>query len=379
MRRRRWLVAVVGLLVLGGVLLLWSVLAGQRVKIEAPHYAVPKDNAYDDYVAAAKSLVREQEIGAWWQTDARPMTGFGALLEANAAALSQWRAGLGKQCLLPEAPPLPRTRRDLAQFSASGEIRAGLRNLARLAILSGRAREARGEYGPALQTYCDVIKFGQDLSRGGLLIDRLVGIAIQAMAHREVRECLAARQAQARDIEELIGRLGALRADRVPLADTIAEEYVYSRQTPLPMRMEESVAGAKRSWAELIQRAKLPYYEAAKLQPVTGRGVMGKTMVPVLDKARAKEAQIQATDLATELLAALELYRLRQGAYPESLDALVPDYLPEMPLDPFAGKAFRYRRTDDNFRLYSVGQNMKDDGGVEPKPGKAGTGDLVFR
>jgi len=47
------------------------------------------------------------------------------------------------------------------------------------------------------------------------------------------------------------------------------------------------------------------------------------------------------------------------GKPPDSLDALVPDYLPELPVDPYDGKPLRY----DKEKVWSVGEDLKDDGG----------------
>ncbi len=74
----------------------------------------------------------------------------------------------------------------------------------------------------------------------------------------------------------------------------------------------------------------------------------------------------------------LRLYRMKNGAYPEKLSALVPEFLDKLPADPFSGKDYIYRREGKGFIVYSVGVNMVDDGGVEdPKHRKAG--DIVFR
>ncbi len=61
---------------------------------------------------------------------------------------------------------------------------------------------------------------------------------------------------------------------------------------------------------------------------------------------------------------ALELYRRRSGAWPASLDALVPDLLPSVPPDRFDGKPLRYRLVDGKPLLYSVGSDRDDDGGT---------------
>jgi len=61
---------------------------------------------------------------------------------------------------------------------------------------------------------------------------------------------------------------------------------------------------------------------------------------------------------------ALERYRLAHGGYPESLDALAPQYIHKLPHDIIIGQPLHYRRMEGgNFVLYSVGWNEKDDGG----------------
>ncbi len=63
---------------------------------------------------------------------------------------------------------------------------------------------------------------------------------------------------------------------------------------------------------------------------------------------------------------ALAVHRLEQGEYPESLDALVPEVLDAIPMDPY-GNAVVYRRTDEGYLLYSLGGNGTDDGGSNKK------------
>jgi hypothetical protein len=72
-------------------------------------------------------------------------------------------------------------------------------------------------------------------------------------------------------------------------------------------------------------------------------------------------------DLARTALA-LERHRLATGRVPEQLDDLVPQYLKEVPLDPFDGKPLRYRRREPGYLLYSILEDGQDNGGRQ-KPG----------
>ena len=69
-------------------------------------------------------------------------------------------------------------------------------------------------------------------------------------------------------------------------------------------------------------------------------------------------------DLARTAIA-LERYRVARGEFPESLDALAPQFIAKVPHDVIGGQPLKYRRAaDGQFALYSIGWNEKDDGGV---------------
>jgi hypothetical protein len=85
-----------------------------------------------------------------------------------------------------------------------------------------------------------------------------------------------------------------------------------------------------------------------------------------------------------QIACALERYRLAHGAYPETLDPLVPQFIGKLPRDIINGQPLIYRRTDDGlFLLYSVGWNETDDGGqIVPAAGdpkNAALGDWVWK
>jgi len=71
-------------------------------------------------------------------------------------------------------------------------------------------------------------------------------------------------------------------------------------------------------------------------------------------------------NIAGVLLAATR-YRLATGALPESLEVLVPDYLPSVPADVFAEDkaSLKLVVTDSAWTVYSIGDNGRDDGGQQ--------------
>jgi len=69
---------------------------------------------------------------------------------------------------------------------------------------------------------------------------------------------------------------------------------------------------------------------------------------------------------------AVERYRLACGALPQTLDELVPRFLPGVPPDPFDGKPLRYKHLERGYTVYSVGPDETDDGGQERPPSAKG-------
>jgi hypothetical protein len=67
--------------------------------------------------------------------------------------------------------------------------------------------------------------------------------------------------------------------------------------------------------------------------------------------------------LAVATLATERYRRAHGGAPPPNLTALVPLWLPRVPVDPFSGKPLVYRAMADGYLLYSVDINRLDDGG----------------
>jgi len=72
-------------------------------------------------------------------------------------------------------------------------------------------------------------------------------------------------------------------------------------------------------------------------------------------------------------------FKDRHSIYPASLAELRAKLGWKLPEDPFSGKDFIYKRQGKGFILYSIGQNLKDDGGIEPSKNDRDKGDIVWR
>jgi hypothetical protein len=136
------------------------------------------------------------------------------------------------------------------------------------------------------------------------------------------------------------------------------------------MTATASAAAESPDWP--TYQAKAP--SSPKYQGGFDRHLLPSIMLPNLERAAMNHyraltyRRLAATCLAARLYAADH-----DGKFPETLQDLVPTYLPAVPLDPFAagGKTLAYVNESadaDDPRVYSVGENGIDNGGIEVDP-----------
>jgi hypothetical protein len=101
-----------------------------------------------------------------------------------------------------------------------------------------------------------------------------------------------------------------------------------------------------------------------KQEPPLVRALFGSDVVQSRGW-RESQARLRC---ATVALAA-ERYRQQHDRWPERLADLVPAFLPAVPADPFDGAPLRYRRQQEGVVIYSLGQYLKDGGGLYDKSG----------
>jgi hypothetical protein len=128
---------------------------------------------------------------------------------------------------------------------------------------------------------------------------------------------------------------------------------------PVPM---ENPLGHDLSWIE-----RLKYSLALD-------GVLG------LDQSALRVAIIEAKIRQARIAVALERFRRARGDWPDTLAALVPDFIPELPRDPFSQAPMHYRREPETgWRLWSVGKDLKDnDGFTTPWLEASPSSDIVW-
>jgi hypothetical protein len=128
----------------------------------------------------------------------------------------------------------------------------------------------------------------------------------------------------------------------------------------------------------VISRSAITNMSFAALEPAINRlgadsmskNLYDKLRYPTPDEAATlsravRKAMHAETERSLVICAvALKRYTLRHGSPPASLDALVPEFLPAVPIDYMDGKPSKYRLDSGSaFVLYSVGADGKDGGG----------------
>lgn len=138
-----------------------------------------------------------------------------------------------------------------------------------------------------------------------------------------------------------------------------------------------SRAEQRRAYSELIARARADAdagYEIYRGRGLESEAWLAKNedrysiapvtmLVPAYGKALHAQNEAMVKLDATLAAIAAELFRRDTGAWPGSLDELVPRYLPTAPEDPFDGGPLRLAMGKTGPVIYSIGPDRVDDGG----------------
>lgn len=143
--------------------------------------------------------------------------------------------------------------------------------------------------------------------------------------------------------------LGLLRRDRACYIEFVSESLRIYRMQPWE-RFEPAA-----EWQQRFSRVPSEWYRGQ---------VLSRMMLSSLQNVIAQEARAMARLRCTASSLALERYRkAHDGQYPDSLAALVPDFMASVPLDPFDGKPLRFVKRPAGYIVYSPGPDRDDDQG----------------
>jgi len=234
----------------------------------------------------------------------------------------------------------------------------------------------------------------------GVLITYLVSVAIGNMALSQIPHWLGKTHLDANQLKNFLQQLSFdPNDDGIAYANTIKSEYKCLSGTLEALRDGKSVdarTGAynphpstllplfnfsqtKAMFADfslrLVDTAPHHYNEAqlpdlasnrpSLISMILSGNVYGQILyymaAPDLLPSLAKKSQVDVQFQATRVILALRAYQLGHGQLPANLSALVPEFLDKVPTDDFDGQPLRY--SAGRKIVYSVGKNLKDDGG----------------
>ncbi|HZL89499.1 MAG TPA: hypothetical protein VFB96_14135 [Pirellulaceae bacterium] len=145
------------------------------------------------------------------------------------------------------------------------------------------------------------------------------------------------------------------------LKAVLGESAAFNGRRPSYAMLHAATAALQRhceNWRTRLSRV--------ALELETSRATANRQVAPDFAEGRKWDYYIHVSHDALRVQLALELYRRQHGRWPERLDEMIPEILPELPVDPFVPHSTEplvYRRTLDGYVLYSRGLDGSDDGG----------------
>jgi hypothetical protein len=117
------------------------------------------------------------------------------------------------------------------------------------------------------------------------------------------------------------------------------------------------------AWRTVLKR----FEPQAVCQRIWNHTLASGLLMPALGKALTRFAATQVGTEEAVIACGLERYWVQNNSYPEKLEQIVPRFLERLPADALSDEPYHYARENGGYKLWSVGWNAKDDGGM---PGK---------
>jgi hypothetical protein len=277
-----------------------------------------------------------------------------------------------------------------------------LREFARLLSAEALQRKRKGDVDGALESCQTILKLCRHMDDEPYLIAFLVQRAIFAIGTRALwDEVLSDADASATAYRAVLAELRAWDIDRAFVRALKGERVIDGILFYDSFRKKLGGCGLfpVSTWIAANQSLTLDFYR--QLLPIAQKGVpydrqkISRLIADFTQKTQERNTvlanmhispvkdlfdqvtETHAFQRVTMTALALRLYRKENGRYPENLQQLVPKYLPSVPIDPYDGKPLRYRKLQKGFKVWSVGGNRKDDGGVKVRDWQR-KGDLVL-
>jgi hypothetical protein len=283
------------------------------------------------------------------------------------------------------------------------------RGLANLLAFDVRLRAQNKDLDGALESCRALLNTGRSVGDEPFFVSMLVRIAVDQIAVRKIERVLAQGQASEKalaELQKLIEQeaaeplfLNAARGERAMmdgLLQAIKSGLVPINQLKglvggggkpgdfeslelwLPGALKQSRAALLRYNTQLVEIARRPGEEQrAQIKQLLVSSADLPWLARLLSSSpRVAEAYHRnlASLRCALVMVASERYRLAHGRWPKEIGELVPDYLGQVPLDPYDGAHLRLRPLPDGLVIYSVSIDGQDNGGrLDDRPDQQGT------
>lgn len=292
----------------------------------------------------------------------------------------------------------------LVPFNTTTELRH-LRDACRMLELRAYYHESRGEPEAAADDCAAQLKVCRLMDHNHYLITELVRMSVSANAWQTLESLLSRREVASETLlalaprfeaeSEAIDHKRAIEWELTLLAGPMREvdayvavlgytEHHYDRTETLAANPTNNQSDRRRWWTDARVRAARIWYTAFPGEWQSELARQAETALQIHDQApldtgelntwrNNPEAEANASMLAaaeaimrnraglraTAVAMHVEAYRMEHGRWPAALSDLGID----IPDDPFTGKPLLYRQSPDGVVVYSVGDDLSDDGG----------------
>jgi hypothetical protein len=279
------------------------------------------------------------------------------------------------------------------------------RTIARALSWRSRYKAYSGDIASALDDCVSLVTFGRHQEGKGLLIEQLVGIAVEALAHGSISLIIEKTEVPADTLKNIQEQLQAEFADTQNVINLDGEKaflYDYIQRTFTDdgkgggRMLARGAPLAVGDWKSGLWRfvtlsypnrrevtAKVDRYyqlaehvfdetpwqarnedESEKYMEIADDSFLLRITAPAHGRVVQLEWRVKTMRLGLLTVLALARFEKDKGRYPENLSTLVElGYLKEIPGDPYSDGPLVYKKTDESFILYSLGENLSDDGG----------------
>ena len=270
-----------------------------------------------------------------------------------------------------------------AGFQMAMRNTGAFRDCARLLALQAHVRIRKGDLQGAAESIVAIRRLSDSVANEPLIVSALISIAIDGSAIELYREfaktfaddpealAILATSCNPRDYPQrmhsalISERAGGLQAfDMTPAAMRVfmpGDKLFYMKF------MREVLAATESPIHEAIAKTReLTSAARIEMNNPRSRKHLSAMILPAIDAFTEAMGRAAAQSELIKVAVIAQQFRLSTGRFPRDLTQLEGEAMKSAPLDPFDGKLLRWNSENDSITVYSIGKDLKDDGGTGP-------------